>query len=277
MRKNTFSVTETDMRKILCDSHTHLNDPAFSAIYEDVIRETEDSAVGLVVNIGFNVENSMLAVRQAAEKDWMYATVAIHPTECYGYLPEAIGRIRELAKNPNVVAIGEIGLDYHYDDTDKVKQEYWFRAQIRLAVELGMPICIHDREAHEDCIRILTEEGVLAKGKEPLVPVLFHCFSGSPELAQRLVSLGVYLSAAGPVTYKNSKKAKEVCLAVPNDRLLIETDAPFLMPEPFRGRFPNTPKMVEYTCRKVAEYKGLSYEETAHLTYQNTKRFYRIP
>jgi len=265
------------MEKILCDSHCHLNDPAFADIYDDVLRETEESAVGLVVNIGFDLENSALAVRQAAGRDWMYATVAIHPTECYSYGPEAIETLRELAARPKVVAIGEIGLDYHYDDTDKVRQEYWYRAQIRLALELGMPIAIHDREAHDDCLRILKEEGVLAKGKAPRIPVVFHCFSGSPEFARQLVDLGVYISAAGPATYKNSKKVPEVVSVVPDDMLLIETDAPFLTPEPFRGRFPNTPKMVEYTCRKVAEYKGLSYEETARMTYANAKRFYRIP
>ncbi len=265
------------MNKILCDSHCHLNDPAFADIYDGVLRETEESAVGLVVNIGFDLENSALAVRQAAETDWIYAAVAIHPTECYGYGPEALDEIRRLAASPKVVAIGEIGLDYHYDDTDKEKQEYWYRAQIRLAVELGMPICIHDRDAHDDCLRILKEEGVLRAGKEPRIPVLFHCFSGSPEFARQLVKLGVYISAAGPATYKNSKKVPEVVKEVPDDRLLIETDAPFLTPAPFRGQFPNTPKMVEYTCRKIAELKGLSYEETAALTYANAKRFYRIP
>ena len=265
------------MNKILCDSHCHLNDPAFADTIEDVYRETEESAVGLVVDIGFDLENSALAVRQAAEKDWIWATVGIHPNECYGYGPEAIDILRELAASPKVVAIGEIGMDYHYDDTDAVKQDYWFRAQIRLAKELGMPICIHDRESRGDCVRILKEEGVLRAGKEPAIPVLFHCYGGSVELTRHLAGLGAWFSAAGPITYRNAQKVFGVTNEIPDDRLLIETDAPFLTPEPFRGRFPNTPKMVEHTCRKVAEVKGLSYEETAALTYANAKRFYRIP
>ena len=258
------------------DSHCHLNDPELTASFDELAKQIENSDVDLCVDIGFTLENSLVAVKHAEEKPWIYATVGIHPTECYSANPDDIVFIESLAKKDKVVAIGEIGLDYHYDDTDREKQEYWFRAQIRLAKKLGMPIVIHDREAHDDCLRIMKEEGVLAAGKEPAVPVLWHCYSGSAEMATQLAKLGVYMSVAGPVTYKSSKKAPAVVAAIPMDRILVETDCPFLTPEPKRGEFPNTPLNVGITCAKVAELKGVSTEEMARITAENTKRFYRI-
>jgi TatD DNase family protein len=177
-----------------------------------------------------------------------------------------------LARRDEVVAVGEIGLDYYRDISPRETQQYWFRRQIALALELGKPIVIHDRDANEDVLRILKEEGVFRRAPAGL---LMHCFSGSRDLALQYVKLGATISVAGPVTYKNARKTVEVVEAVPLDRLLIETDAPYLTPEPFRGK-PNSSPLIAYTAAKIAEIRGISTEELARITSDNAKKFFGI-
>ena len=280
---------------MLFDSHAHLNNVDLSK--EDLerwVREIEDSQVGYVMDIGFDPDSSKVAARHADTYPWCYAAVGCHPHDTKIMDEDKLLQIRMLADEKKVVAIGEIGLDFHYDYSERDVQRQWFRRQIQLANKLRMPICIHSRDADQEVMDILKEEGAFSderKGWFPKRPdttgfcsrkvetddarVLLHCFSGSAELAKQYVKLGGTISIAGPVTYKNNRKTVEVVEKTPLDFLLVETDSPYLSPVPMRGT-PNIPTNVEYTCRKVAEIKGIAFEEAAAATLANACRFYGI-
>ncbi len=255
---------------MLFDSHTHLTSPRFAADGDlaEVIARIEALDM-LVMDVGCDLESSLLAVEHAAKYDWCYASVGYHPHETRDMDENTLSMIKALAKKPKVQAIGEIGLDYHYDHSPRDVQQKWFRRQIRLALALDMPIIIHDREAHEDILRILKEENAFQ------TKVLMHCFSGSAQMAEQCVKLGCYLSIAGPVTFKNANKLLDVVKVTPMDRLLIETDAPYLTPEPYRGKR-NEPSFVQHTAAKVAAIKELSYETVVKSTSDNAKKFFGI-
>lgn len=274
------------MEKILFDSHAHLNNETYSEReLEAVVRAIENSAVEYVVDIGFDLESSMKAVEHSKKYPWCYATVGFHPHDVKSMTEEDLILLKGLAAKPKAVAIGEIGLDYYRNLSPREDQQYWFREQIRLALELKMPISIHDRDAHQDIMNILKEEGVFSNDRKAQFPkkktgegdarLLMHCYSGSEELAEQYVKLGATISIAGPVTYKNARKTVEVVEQIPLDYLLIETDAPYLTPEPLRGKQNKSPN-VEFTARKIAEIKGISYEEVAKVTNENARRFYGI-
>ena len=271
---------------MLFDSHTHINNETYDDnSRRDLIKAIEASKVSYAVDIGFDLESSMMAVSHAKNYSWCYAAVGFHPHNAKVMEETALIMLKGLAKKPKVKAIGEIGLDYYRSHSDQDVQQYWFRRQLQVALELEMPVVIHDRDANDDVMRILKEEGIFSKNRTDKFPrhsdglpdarLLMHCFSGSRELAEQYVKLGATLSVAGPVTYKNARKNVEVVEAVPIEHLLIETDAPYLTPEPFRGK-PNQSPYVEFTARKVAEIKGLTYEETAQITCENAKRFFNI-
>ena len=256
---------------MLFDSHTHLNNEDLtSSQREELAREIEASEVGYVVDIGFDLESSVIASKHAEKYPWCYAAVGFHPHDAKDMDEMSFKMIRALAAKPKVKAIGETGLDFHYDHSPRDVQRESFRKHIRLANELNMPLVVHSREADEEAFNILREEQAFSGRR-----VLLHCFSGSRELAKRYIKLGAMISVAGPVTYKNARKAAEVVEEIPIEYLLIETDAPYLAPEPFRGKRNKSP-YVEYTARKVAEIKGISYEEAAEITCGNAKRFYGI-
>ena len=314
--------------KILFDSHTHINNDGYSEEERaQLIAAIEDSEVAYVMDVGFDLPSSERAVSDAALLPWCYAAVGVHPHDTKTMTEEIYEKIRRLAGQPKVQAIGEIGLDFYYNHSDAEDQRYWFRRQIRLANELHMPIVIHAREADQETMDILKEEGAFSEercGWFPLRPgtgigrkagaqttqkasrageggraeaceagraeacdctenccmekdarVLLHCFSGSRELAEQYVKLGATISIAGPVTYKNNRKTSEVVSAIPIEYLLVETDAPYLTPEPHRGKKNQSP-YVAYTARRVALLKGISYEEAARRTLENAKRFYGI-
>lgn len=249
----------------------------------------EASKVDYVTDIGYDLESSKLAADHAAKYTWCYAAVGCHPHDTKSMDEIQLAMIKLLAKKKDVVAVGEIGLDFHYDNSPRDVQREWFRKQIRLANELKMPIVIHSREADQEVMDILKEEGVFSPERKSWFPkrvsvegytdddarVLIHCFSGSAELAKQYVKLGATISVAGPVTYKNNKKTVAVVGEIPIEYILVETDSPFLTPEPFRGKR-NTPLMVEYTAGKIAEIKGFTLEETAEITKANALRFYGI-
>lgn len=275
---------------MLFDSHTHLNNEDFDDAYRAEMAEAiENSDVSYVMDVGFDLESSNQAVKDADKYPWCYASVGYHPHDAKHMDDMCLELIRGLSKKDKVQAIGEIGLDYHYDRSERDVQKYWFRRQIQLANELKMPIAIHTREADEDTMTILKEEGAFTderrswfpkrigpKGEElPDSRVLLHCYSGSREMAEQYIKLGATISIAGPVTFKNNRKTQQVVEAIPIEFLLVETDAPYLTPEPFRGRKNKSP-YVEYTARKVAEIKGMEYEEVARITCENAKRFYNI-
>ena len=378
--------------KILFDSHTHINNDGYSEEERaQLIAAIEDSEVAYVMDVGFDLPSSERAVSDAALLPWCYAAVGVHPHDTKTMTEEIYEKIRRLAGQPKVQAIGEIGLDFYYNHSDAEDQRYWFRRQIRLANELHMPIVIHAREADQETMDILKEEGAFSEERCGWFPprpgtgigrkagaqttqkasrageggqaeaceagraeaceagraeacdctradlgatrgeacdctradldamraeaceaaaktnarkgteasragegrraeacdctenccmekdarVLLHCFSGSREMAEQYVKLGATISIAGPVTYKNNRKTSEVVSAIPIEYLLVETDAPYLTPEPHRGKKNQSP-YVAYTARRVALLKGISYEEAARRTLENAKRFYGI-
>lgn len=275
---------------MLFDSHTHINNENYTDEQRKaLIAEIENSDVSYAMDIGFDLASSVQAVKDAKENDWCYAAVGFHPHDAKNMDDMTLELIRGLAKKDKVQAIGEIGLDYYYDRSERDVQQYWFRRQIQLANQLKMPIVIHTREADEDTMTILKEEGAFSAQRQSWFPkrrgpegeqlpdsrVLMHCFSSSKEIGRQYIKLGATLSICGPVTFKNNRKTREVVEETPIEFLLVETDAPYLTPEPFRGR-PNKSPYVEFTTRKVAEIKGIPYEEAARITCENGKRFFNI-
>lgn len=275
---------------MLFDSHTHLNNEDMTEEYlQQLYAEIEKSEVEYVCDVGFDLGSSLKAVEHSKQLTWCYAVVGVHPHDAKTMDEDIYTMIKSLAGKDKVQAIGEIGLDYHYNLSDKESQRYWFRRQIQLANELKMPIVIHSREADQECMDILKEEGAFSDERCSWFPmrkgpdgqmmkdarVLLHCYSGSREMAEQYVKLGATLSVAGPVTYKNNKKTPEVVQAIPIEFLLVETDAPYLTPEPFRGKKNKSP-YVEYTARRVAAIKQMPYEEVAEKTCNNAKVFFGI-
>ena len=263
---------------MLFDSHAHLNSERYDDDRYQIIEAIEKSDLEYVMDIGYDLESSAMAVEHAKKYPWCYAAVGCHPHDAKTMDEAAMIMLKGLAKKPKVKAIGEIGLDYYYDHSERDVQQYWFRRQLQLALELALPIVIHDRDANDDVMRILKEEGVFSKSRTDQLgdaKLLMHCFSGSKELAHQYVKLGATISIAGPITYKNARRSIEVVQEIPLEHLLIETDAPYLTPEPFRGRR-NQPDYIEFTARKIAGIKGLDFEEVARITCDNAKKFFSI-
>jgi TatD DNase family protein len=254
---------------MLFDSHAHLDASQFDHDRELVIKRAKLNGVSYILNPGADFESSVRAVEIAKAHDFIYAGVGIHPHDAETVDATMLGLIEQMAKSDRVKAIGEIGLDYYRDLSPRSVQKEVFIEQIRIAKKLDLPIIIHDRDANADVLQILKEEKAFSTG------VLMHCFSGSHELATQYVKLGAMISIAGPVTYKNARKTVEVVEAVPLDRLFIETDSPYLSPEPMRGKR-NEPMFVRHTCERIANIKNINYETVAETTLQNAKQFFRI-
>ncbi len=262
----------------LFDSHAHYYDSRFACEGDGadaLLKALFADNVGYIVNIGTDIENSKICIAQAAKYPNMYCTVGIHPSDGQGYAdPDAALAELELLlgtpesrKAAKIVALGEIGLDYHYDDTDKEKQAYLFEGQLQLAEKHGLPVVIHDREAHGDCF-----DAVL---RHPRVRGVFHSYSGSAEMAKELLRRGWYISFSGVATFKNAPKVREAIAAVPDDRILIETDAPYLAPVPYRGKMNHSGYMY-YTAEAVAEVKGIDTDAAIRMTAENAKRLFSI-
>ena len=281
---------------MLFDSHAHINNYDMTPqMVAELAALIEESDVDLVTDIGYDLPSSKVAAENAARFPWCYAAVGVHPHDTDDMDEMTLYMIKSLASKEKVQAIGEIGLDFHYDNSLRENQRKWFREQIRLANELKMPIVIHSREADQETMDILKEEGAFSDERKSWFPkrpdpsgfckgsagetedarILIHCFSGSAELAQQYVRLGATISVAGPVTYKNNRKTVAAVSVLPIDFLLVETDSPFLAPEPLRGRR-NVPMNVEYTAKRVAAIKNMEYEDVARITKANAMRFYGI-
>lgn len=280
---------------MLFDAHTHLDFEEYTDEERaGLAAEIEASEVGIIIDAADCVASARQAVADAAAYPWCYAAVGIHPERAADYrdagekLSADIEEIKKLAMLPKSVCIGEIGLDFHYGKDDHAEQEELFRRQIRLANQLRMPIMIHSRDAHQLTMDILKEEGAFSEERKSWFPkrpgengpaddarVQLHCFSGSVELAREYVKLGATISLGGPITFKNGRKAAEVAAAIPLEFLLSETDAPYLAPEPFRGR-PNRSTYIEHVVRRMSVLKGISYEETAKALTENGARFFGI-
>lgn len=254
---------------MLFDTHVHLNDDQFDEDLEEVIERARENGVERVVVVGFDEKTIKRAIELIDTYDFMYAAIGWHPVDAIDLTDSYLEWIEELTAHPKVVAIGEIGLDYHWDKSPKDVQQVVFRRQIQLAKKLNLPIIIHNREATEDVVTILEEEGAAGVGG------IMHCFSGSPETAKRCLDMNFYISLGGPVTFKNAIKPKEVAKAVPLDRLLIETDCPYLAPHPYRGKR-NEPSYVRLVAEQIADLKEVSFEEVAKATTENANRLFKI-
>lgn len=255
---------------MLFDTHAHLDDAALYSDVVNILQRAREAGIDWINSVGCDWRSSLLNVHLAEKHpDMVYASVGVHPSELRQIEENVWEKLTELAKTPRVIGWGEIGLDYHYDDTDKDLQQKYFRAQISLAKEVGKPIIIHDRDSHQDVVDILRQEHAGINGG------ILHCFSGSWEMAKQCLAMGFMISFAGPLTYKNARVPVEVAAKVPLDMLLVETDSPYLTPHPFRGKT-NEPARVVYTAEKLAQIRHLDYEEIAAITTANAKRIFQL-
>ena len=253
---------------MLFDTHAHLDDRAFDCDREELLAGLAARGTSMVMNPGCSLDSSKNAVALANRYPWIYAAVGSHPDVADEVNETVLERYRLLAaQNPKVKAIGEIGIDYHYEDIPRELQLKAFRMQMELAKELNLPVIVHEREAHEDGMKVVKEF--------PEVKGVFHCYSGSAEMARQLVNLGWYIGFTGVLTFKNARKAIETAESIPLERIVLETDCPYMAPVPHRGKR-NDPGYLCYMAQKLAEIRGVSLEEIQHITTENGKRLYRI-
>ncbi len=252
---------------VLFDTHAHYTDKRFDEDRDTLLKSMASLDVGYIVNVGCSIESSEKCIALSQEYDFCYAAVGIHPHDAESAKDSDICRLRELAANEKVRAIGEIGLDYYYDLSPRDVQKTWFHRQMTLASELKMPVIIHDREAHGDCLDICREY--------PDVKGVFHCYSGSFEFSKLVLDMGYMLSFTGTITFKNAKKFEEIIKYAPMERIMAETDCPYLAPEPFRGRR-NHSGYMRYTVEEIARIKGIDVETAAAEMTKNACKFYQI-
>ncbi len=249
------------------DTHAHLDNKRFDEDREEVIASLKDSGISLVLNAACDMPSCYTTLELTRRWDFIYGAVGVHPHSADEMTDADLDTIRSLAKEPKIQAIGEIGLDYHYDFSPRDVQKARFRDQLMLARELKMPVIIHDREAHEDCLNILRDFSDLK--------VVYHCFSGSVEYAKEITNLGFYMSFGGSATFTNAKTAPEVIRRMPTHRLMLETDCPYLTPVPYRGRR-NSPAYIPNIAEKFAQYLEMPIDELGRITCENGKRFFEI-
>lgn len=251
----------------MIDIHAHYDDEAFDADRDELLTSLfAEKGVSKIINAGCNIETSMFAIKLAEKYECIYATVGFHPSDVDKFNDESFAKMKELIKHDKVVAIGEIGLDYHWVNDNTDKQKAVFRKQLDLAVEVGLPVVIHERDAVADCLEIVLDYDV--KG-------VFHAFSGSKETAKILLDRGWYISFPGTLTFKNAKHPVENAAFVPEDRILTETDSPYLTAHPFRGKR-NDSGYMRYTLEKLAEIRGTSFEHIERITEENAKRLFGL-
>ena len=250
---------------LIFDSHAHYDDAAFEADRDGVLTTLPKKGVGAVINAATDPTSAERCLAMAVMHPYVYAAVGIHPEAVGRATDDWLCRVARLAREPKAVAIGEIGLDYHYDDAaPREVQRQWFRRQLALAGEMNLPVIVHDRDAHEDTLALLREyrpRGVV------------HCFSGSVEMMREVVDLGMYIGLGGATTFKNAKRSAAVAAAVPADRLLLETDAPYMAPEPCRGHRCDS-SLIIHTARRIAELRGVTADQLLEQTFANAERLF---
>ena len=254
---------------MIFDTHAHYDDERFDEDRDALLRSMKDAGIGNIVNIGANMASSQRSLDLAAEYDFMYAAVGVHPSDCAELDDEKIEKLNEMSSFPKCVAIGEIGLDYYWPEPEHDLQKKWFKRQIALAREVELPIIVHSRDAAADTVDILKSENAGELGG------VVHCFSYSKEVAQECVKMGFYIGIGGVLTFKNGRKMKEVAEAIPMERIILETDCPYLAPEPFRGKR-NSSLYLPYVVSAMAQIKGISEEEVISITEANAREMYRL-
>ena len=254
---------------MLIDTHTHIDMENFKDRFDDVIKTAKEYGVEKVVIPGVEPAGFVRIAELCEKYKNVFGAVGVHPEELNSYNDEAEEQIKQYLKHPKIVALGEVGLDYYWDKSQIERQKEIFERQILIAKEAGKPVLVHDREAHQDSFEILKKTGAADVG------VVMHCFSGSPEFAMECVKEGFYIALGGVVTFKNAKKVKEVAKVVPLEKLLLETDAPYMTPVPFRGK-ENQPAYVKFVAQEIADLRGISFEEVAGTTTANAEKLLKL-
>lgn len=249
------------------DTHAHLDDASFDSDRDELIASFPEVGVTRILNASSNLKSCEATISLCDSYDMIYGAVGIHPDSAESFSESDLERLEALSRHRKICAIGEIGLDYYYDDVSPELQRIAFEKQVGLAYELKMPVIVHDRDAHRDCFDILS--------KFPGITAVFHCFSGSVEFARELVKAGYYLSFGGALTFKNARHAPEVVKSVPRERIMLETDCPYMAPVPFRGKR-NHPGFIPQIAEKVSELWGVSPEEVGEITTKNANIFFRL-
>ena len=254
---------------MIFDTHAHYDDPVYEKDREELFEAMRAEGVGMITDIGADIASTKKAAELSNTYEFVYAAAGVHPSEVYSLEEADMDFLLEMAKNPKVVAIGEIGLDYHYEDTVREVQKKWFIRQLELAKEVKLPVVIHSRDAAQDTLDIMKDIHAEDIGG------VIHCFSYGWEMAKIYLDMGFYLGIGGVVTFKNAKKLKEVVQRAPMDRLVLETDAPYLAPEPYRGKR-NASHYLKYVAEEIAALRSMAPDEVIHITEENGKQMYRI-
>lgn len=254
---------------MIFDTHAHYDDSAFDTDRVELLSSLHEAGVGTVVNVGASLSGTRRTVELTEKYPFIYGAAGVHPDEVGELNENSFQWLKEQCLRERIVAVGEIGLDYYWDKENHALQKEWFVRQLRLAKELNMPVIIHSREAAADTMDILKKE------YKPEIPVVIHCYSYSPEMAREYVKMGYYLGIGGVLTFKNAKKLKDVVSGTPLEKILLETDAPYLAPVPFRGKR-NDSRKLTYVAEAISEIKGITPEEVIRITEENALRFYRI-
>lgn len=256
---------------MIFDTHAHYEDGQFSTDREELLASMPEGGIGAIVNVGSTVETTKKSIQLAEKYPFIYAAAGVHPSEISCLDENSLNWLKEQANHPKVVAIGEIGLDYYWDKEEEnhKKQQYWFRRQLMAAQETGLPVIIHSRDAAADTLEIMQEAYRMG------IPAVIHCFSYSAELAETYVKMGYYIGVGGVVTFKNAKKLKEAVERIPLESILLETDCPYMAPEPYRGKR-NQSQYLEYVAEQIAQLKGVAVQEVIEVTEDNARKFYGI-
>ncbi len=254
---------------MIFDTHAHYDDPVYEKDREELFEAMRAEGVGMITDIGADIASTKKAAELSNTYEFVYAAAGVHPSEVYSLEEADMDFLLEMAKNPKVVAIGEIGLDYHYEDTVREVQKKWFIRQLELAKETKLPVVIHSRDAAQDTLDIMKDIHAEDIGG------VIHCFSYGWEMAKIYLDMGFYLGIGGVVTFKNAKKLKEVVQRAPMERLVLETDAPYLAPEPYRGKR-NASHYLKYVAEEIAALRSMALDEVIHITEENGKQMYRI-
>ncbi len=257
------------MQNKFIDTHAHLDFKDYENNLDEVVQEIIDAGIEKVIIPGVTIPETDRVVKLIEKYDMLYGAVGLHPSEANSWRDDTCDLLKEYAKHPKIIAIGEVGLDYYWDKSFVEQQQFVFKEQINLAKKMKLPLIVHDRDAHADTISILKDTSAGEVG------VIMHCFSGSTEFAMECVNEGFYVALGGPVTFKNSKKPKEVAKTVPLDKLLLETDSPFLAPHPFRGKL-NSPAKIPLIAEEIAKLRNITLEELASATTDNVERVFKL-